>query len=413
MNNELKLNDEYEVTILKQDHFGRGIAKVNNILVFVPHGVAGDICNIKITTVKKKFAIGIIKEILVPSKDRVEVICPYYDDCGGCQIMEINSSKKIAFKEFKVKELLEKFGGLKDINIFPIISKNELYYRNKVIFHGDGKKLGFYQEATHSVVDINKCMITNKKINELYEKILVFLDNNLDCNIDFLMIRTTSLNEIMVSVSGNINNDKFLSCLNKDVVVYINNQLVQGKSYIVEDIFGIKFKIYPDSFFQINYDAMLELYSIVIKYYQDKDYDKVLDLYCGTGTLGMLISPYVKNVVGVDVEKSSIVSANECKVINNINNINFIEGKVENKIDSFKDVDSIIVDPPRSGLDLHSIQTILQLSPKSIVYISCDPVTLVRDLKILLTDYMVLEIHPVDMFPNTYHVETVTILEKI
>ena len=157
---------------------------------------------------------------------------------------------------------------------------------------------------------------------------------------------------------------------------------------------------------------MLALYNIVSNFYQDKHYHKVLDLYCGTGTIGMLISKYVDQVIGVEVESSSIVSANICKELNHISNISFLEGKVEDKIDSFKEIDSIIVDPPRSGLDKYSIQTILSISPKTIIYISCDPVTLARDLSTLLSNYKILEVHPVDMFPNTYHVETVCILER-
>ena len=157
---------------------------------------------------------------------------------------------------------------------------------------------------------------------------------------------------------------------------------------------------------------MKVMYKLVMDFHKDKNYHKVLDLYCGTGTIGMLVSKYVEEVVGVELEKSSIDSANLCKELNNIENIKFIQGRVEDNIDFFKEIDSIIVDPPRSGLDKHTIETILKLSPKTISYISCDPATLARDLKMLLTDYNVLEVHPIDMFPNTYHVENVVFLEK-
>lgn len=412
MERKLNINNEYEVTILKQDHFGRGITKINDMFIFVDEGITDDICNIKITSIKKNYATAKITSIITPSKSRVEPLCPYYNACGGCQIMHYTNENKKIFKMQKVKELLEKFTNLKDINIFPIISNNEYNYRNKIILHGDGKNVGFYQEKTHSVIPIKSCMITNKIINNTYKKILSFLEKNNDANIKNLMIRITSSNELMVVLEGNLNQQNFLSILDKDVVVYINNKLVQGNSYILENIFDMKFKIYPDSFFQINYETMLNLYKIVIDYYQNKAYNKVLDLYCGTGTIGMLVSPYVKSVIGVDVVKSSIVSANECKKINKIANIDFIQGKVEDKIESFKDIDSIIVDPPRSGLDMHTIETILKIEPKGITYISCDPVTLARDLKKLINSYNIIQIHPVDMFPNTYHIENVVFLEK-
>ena len=149
-----------------------------------------------------------------------------------------------------------------------------------------------------------------------------------------------------------------------------------------------------------------------VDFYKNNNCSRVLDLYCGTGTIGMLVSKYVDSVVGVEVESSSIKSANICKKLNGISNIEFIEGKVEDKIDLFKDINSIIVDPPRSGLDVHTIDIIKKLNPKSIVYVSCDPATLARDLNILKEKYNILEVHPVDMFPNTYHVETVCILKR-
>lgn len=408
----LKINDRYEVTILKQDHFGKGLTKINDIFIFVDNALTGDVCEIVITSVKKKFATAKIEKIIKSSTDRVVPECPYYDICGGCHIMHEDYNKQLQFKENKVRELLSKFTGLEKVKNFPILGGNCFYYRNKVVFHGQDKQLGFYKEKTNILVPIEKCIITDNRLNEVYYEINKFLLANPDNKIDDLMLRVTSLNEILVTVSGKINKDKLLSYLKEVTSVYINGVVVKGKEYIEEDILGIKFKIYPTSFFQVNYDMMLKLYGLVIDFYKKKNYQKVLDLYCGTGTIGMLISSYVKEVVGVEKEHSSIVSANLCKEVNGISNISFIEGKVEDKIDLFKDVDSIIVDPPRSGLDNHSLDIIMKLEPKTITYISCDPVTLARDLKILLKDYEVLEIHPVDMFPNTYHVENVIFLEK-
>lgn len=407
---QLKANDEYEVTILKQDHFGKGLAKINNMFVFVEGALPGEVCKIKITDVKKNFAIAKIKEMITPSQDRVTPDCPYYSICGGCHIMHQEYSKQLEFKEQKVKELFEKFTGLSNANIYPIVGKNPFYYRNKVIFHGENRLLGFYQEKTHKLVPIKTCIITNQKLNEIYHKIQKFLVDNQNQVIDYVMLRVTSLNEVLVVIEGKVDEKKILPYLEDTSTIYLNNKLIKGKEYIEEEISDIKFKIYPNSFFQVNYDMMLVLYRIVMNFYKDKDYYKVLDLYCGTGTIGMLISNYVEQVIGVEQESSSIRSANLCKKVNGISNISFVEGKVEDRIDAFKDVDSIIVDPPRSGLDHHTLETILNLSPQTITYISCDPVTLARDLKILLENYNVLEVHPVDMFPNTYHVECVCVL---
>lgn len=411
MDEDLKINNEYEVTILKQDHFGRGIANINGMFVFVENALPGDRCKIKIKNVRKNFATAIIQEMVIPSKERVNPNCPYYDICGGCHIMHQIYSKQLEFKEQKVKELLEKFTGLKNMNIFPIISKYPFDYRNKIILHGNGKQLGFYQEKTNEVVAIKECIITNRKINEIYKKIQQFQLDNPESMIKKIMFRITSLDEIMIVLEGNLNQEKLLSYLDNINTIYCNNQLIKGNPYILEDIFGIKFQIYPNSFFQVNYQMMLIMYRLVIDFYKDKNYQKVLDLYCGTGTIGMLISPYVNRVIGVEIESSAIESANYCKELNKIENIDFIEGKVEDKIDLFQDIDSIIVDPPRSGLDSYTISNILKISPKTITYISCDPVTLARDLKTLLNEYQLIEIHPIDMFPNTYHVECVCVLK--
>jgi 23S rRNA (uracil1939-C5)-methyltransferase len=409
---EIKVSDLYEVLIEKQDHFGNGLVKIKNIFVFVKNALPGDMCKIEITNVKKNFANAKIKEIINPSSFRVKVKCPYYEKCGGCHIMHEEYTKQLKFKEEKVSELLKKFTGLEDINMYPIKFKEPFYYRNKVIFHGENKELGFYQEKTNKLVPIKECIITNSKLNVVYKDIQKYLYENKDERVDNLLLRITSLNEILVVLEGNIHEDRILPYLNNVSTIYLNNKLVRGNSYIEEELFGIKFKIYPSSFFQVNYEMMLVLYKTVMNFYKDKNYDKVLDLYCGTGTIGMLVSSYVKEVIGVEKESSSIVSANLCKKVNNISNISFIHGKVEDKIDLFKDIDSIIVDPPRSGLDNHTLEIIIKLSPKTITYISCDPVTLARDLKVLKDKYQVLEVHPVDMFPNTYHVENVVFLER-
>lgn len=405
------INDIYEVRISKLDHFGRGIAKLRDILVFIDGACTGDICKIKITGIKKNYLTATLVEILEKSEIRKDAECPYYEICGGCHIMHINYQEQLKFKENKVKELLNRYAKVEDVNIFPIVYKNEFNYRNKVVFHGSIDELGFYVEKTNNIVNIDNCLIANNEINKIYKSILEYKDTH-DTLIENIMIRVSSLGEKLVVLEGNIDND-IVDYLDVDTL-YINQNKVLGNGYILEDIFGIKFKIYPSSFFQVNYDMMCVMYRIVMNYYQNKDYNTVLDLYCGTGTIGMLVSAYCRKVIGVEVEESSIKSALECSKLNNIDNISFMLGKVEDKIDSInsEQVESIIVDPPRNGLDSYTKDTIIKINPQSIVYISCDPVTLSRDLEYLLKYYDLLEVHPIDMFPNTYHVESIVILER-
>lgn len=404
----VKTGDLYEVEIIKQDHFGRGLTRIYDMLVFVEGALPLEKCQIVITEVKKKYACAKVLEVKNRSVDRVTVKCPYYDICGGCHIMHQEYQKQLQFKEMKVKELLERNIDITEVTFFPILYANPFTYRNKVIFHGEKGKLGFYHEKTNQIVSVEECMITSKMINEIYANIRTYVNNHV--SISKLMIRNTSTLESMVWIEGNLNHN-ILKELEKVSTIYINQMLVKGKGYIQEKISDISFKIYPGSFFQVNYDMILKMYEIVTNYYKSKDYNTVLDLYCGTGTMGMLISKYVGKVIGVELEKTSIESALEGKEINHIENIEFLQGRVEDYIDSFQKIDSIIVDPPRSGLVNHVVDTILRLSPSTMLYISCDPATLSRDLKLLSSKYKVSEIHPIDMFPNTYHVECVCVLK--
>lgn len=412
---EIKVDDVYDVTIEKQDHFGRGVAKVKNMVIFIREALPGDHIKVDVTDVKKTFAIGKIKEMKKSSEERTEPYCRYYDICGGCQIMHQKYPYQLEFKEKKVKELFSRYAEIDNLEIESSYHGKEFHYRNKVVFHGVNRILGFYKEKSRSLIKVKLCLLLEQELNIIYNKVIDYLNETPASTIRNLMIRKTSINEFMMVVDGDLkDNNEFLEYI-KDLnihSIFINNQLVRGKRYITESIFDLSFRIYPEAFFQVNYEMMKTLYQLVIDYYKKKNYNKILDLYCGTGTIGILLSPYVNEVVGVEVVKDSIKAANQNKEINNITNIRFIEGKVEDKISSFKEIDSIVVDPPRNGLDSETIETILRISPQSIVYISCDPVTLARDLKILLEDYELVKTNLVDMFPNTYHIETVVILER-
>lgn len=410
-----KMKDIYEVTIEKQDHFGSGISKINGKFVFVKGALPKEKVKIEVTNVKKKFMNAKIKEIEEKSPDRKIAECPYCEQCGGCQIMEQDYQSQLKFKEEKVRELFKKFAKVEDLKIQSIHFGKEFYYRNKAVFHGKSKSLGFYQEKTNDLISVHECILVEEDINRVYQKINNYLNFNKKDYLDSLIIRKTSLGEIIVILQGKIENSKqFISELEKLSIcsIFLNHQKIYGKEFITEQIFDFKFHILKNAFFQVNYKMMKELYQLVINYYMKRENDRVLDLYCGTGTIGMLVAPYVKEVIGIEVVKDSILSANQNKDLNQVSNISFVEGKVEDKIELFQEIDSIIIDPPRSGLDSKTIQSILEINPESIVYISCDPVTLTRDLKIMLKKYNLIETHLVDMFPNTYHIECVCVLNR-
>ena len=398
------------VKITDLDSFARGIARVNDKICFVSHALPLEVCEIEITKEKKNFIEAEATKILEESKYRIMPLCPYYENCGGCHIMHYDRQSELIYKEEKVNDLIHKFSKLDSVRIKDIIGGQDYFYRNKLTLHGDNNKIGLYQEKTNKLISIDECILCNKKINEIVDRLNKYLEKSSD-KIKEIIIRTTSLDEVMLVIKGNINlkiTDSF-----KDISsIYINDKLVLGKESITEVINDLYFEIYPKSFFQVNYEMMKIMYNKVIDFYKEHKDLNVLDLYCGTGTIGMLISKYCKSVVGVEVNSDAIISANKCMERNNISNIKFHLGKVEDKIDMFKNIDSIVVDPPRAGLDKHTIETILKLNPESIIYISCDPVTLARDLFTLKEHYIIKEIQPIDMFPNTYHVENVCILER-
>ena len=385
-----------EVKIEKQDHFGRGIAFIDKKICFIKDTLPGEIVDIEIVKNKKNFLEGKANKIIVESSDRVKPICPYFGVCGGCDLMHQEYNKQLEFKKNKVKELLKRFSNI-DINDIKINHSNNLNYRNKIVLHD----LGLYKEKSNDVVNIDKCYLVNDKINDIIKRLKNYKINE-------ATIKVSSLGKVMLIVDESIDIDNF-----KDIdSLYVNDKLVFGNNYIEEVINGLTFYIYKDSFFQVNYNVMNMLYQRIVDYYKENSNLNVLDLYCGTGTIGMLISKYCKNVVGIEVNSDAIISAKLCKKINNISNIEFYLGKVEDTIDMIKDIDSIVVDPPRAGLDNHTINTILKLNPKSIIYVSCDPTTLARDLNILKENYNIKEIELFDMFPNTYHVESFVVLER-
>ncbi len=399
-----------KVTIDRFDSYGRGITKVNEKICFVENALPKEECEIKILDEKKNYIEAESTNIINESNYRILPICPYYNICGGCHLMHLDRKSELLFKEEKVSDLLNKFSDIKmDVN--DILYNNEYFYRNKLTLHVKNNKVGLYKKNSNDLIEIDECIICEQKINDLIPKIKEYLNNN-KSSLEEIVIKKSSLDETMIIFKGKTDINSLKETFKDINSVYLNDKLILGKEYITEKINDLEFYIRPLSFFQVNYEMMKTMYNKVIDYYKVNESSNVLDLYCGTGTIGMLISKYVNKVTGIEVNSDAVTSAKECAKKNNISNIDFILGKVEDNIDTFKDIDSIVVDPPRSGLDKHTIDSIIKINPNSIIYISCDPATLARDLKILKDNYNIKSITPLDMFPNTYHVETFCILER-
>ena len=395
--------------IEKLDHFGRGITRVNNVPVFFFFCVVGDIIDIDIVKSKKNYMEGVIKKFIKKSSKRVNNPCIYNDRCGGCNLLNISHEEALIFKENRLKEILSKF-KLDNIKINNIEYSNNFNYRNKITLHINNKKIGLYEKRTNDIVEINKCLLVSDDINTYIDKISKFIKNN-NHNLKEVMIRSFNKN-IVLSFKGKVDKELLKSYFSEVHSMYLNNELISGEKDLIVDLCNYKFRVSHNSFFQVNLEIAEKMFNKVTSYIKEKNIKNVLDLYCGVGVIGILMSKYVKEVTGIEVVEDAIKNANYNKELNDIHNINFICGKTEEYIDRFISIDLIVVDPPRSGLDKKAIDNILRIKPKELIYVSCDNMTLGRDIRLLNDNYHIKELTPFDMFPNTYHVECVCILER-
>ena len=393
-----------EVKIEKLDNFGRGITYLNNKICFVENAYPEEIVEIEIVKENKKIIEAKTIKVITKSNNRVESKCPYSNICGGCNFSNLKYEEELIYKTEKVKDLISKYTGLTNI-VEDTNYINEYNYRNKIILHGKNNKLGLYEENTNNIVEINECLLVNNKINEI---IKILKEENI--SIEEALIKTSNdEKEVLVSIKGKINNIDKLK--DKCTVLIINDELKTTNSSIITNIGKYKFYESEKSFFQINKDLTEKLYDEALKIVEKVKPNKLLDLYCGTGTIGIYVSEFSNEIIGIDYNKSNIEDANKNKELNNLNNICFICDKVENQIDNFKDIDMIIVDPPRKGLDQKTKEYLNIIKAKHLVYISCDLITFSRDINDLLKNYEVEYIKPFNMFPKTYHVENVAYLK--
>ena len=380
------------------DHLGKGICYHDGKIVFVNNLLPKEEAEIKIILNKKRYSIGKIVSLKKTSPNRITPKCPY-ENCG-CTLKHLSYEKEILFKEEKVKDIIKRYAGINPrINhIIPCPKTNN--YRNKITLKVD-EKLGFYKENTNQIIPITECELVSPTVNKI-----IGLLNNIDLT-KATKITIKEFNEIMIAIDGNIDINPLKELAGS---IYINDELVYGNKFVETDILETNFKILPNSFFQVNKYMTSKLYETVINYAGKDKKQKVLDLYCGTGTMTLLLSKNFKEVIGIEKNEEAIECANINKESNNIKNVKFICDDAS-KSQNFKS-DIIVIDPPRSGLEKEVIKNILEINPNKIIYVSCDPMTLARDLKILNEKYVTEEITPIDMFPNTYHVECVCLLER-
>lgn len=386
------------VKIDKLSHDLRGITKIDNKITFIPKTLPEEVVNIRITKQKKKFNEGCLTTIIEESKDRVKYICPYYDICGGCDTGHILYSKSIMYKKDMVVDIFKRYCDM-DVDMDIVYDDDNIYnYRNKITLRVKDGKLALVGE---SLVNIDYCYLVNDNIN----KVIGILNGICLDGIDEVIIRGTD--EIMVIIKGNIDNDELIQILKDNVSsIFIDGVKVFGNDYVMINVGNYRYAVYPDSFFQVNTKMISRLYDKVLEFAGRGD--KLLDLYCGAGTIGIYLANNFNSVRGIEQNESAIKGANLNKGINDIKNISFVCEKASDINEIVEDV--VVVDPPRSGLDSTTIKRILDSRIERLIYVSCNPITLARDINILKDKYNLVGMSLFDMFPNTSHAECVCLL---
>lgn len=446
---------------------GKGIVRHNGKVIFVENAVPGDVADVQIVRKKKDFSEGYIVDLKTPSPHRVEAFCKHFGVCGGCKWQYLAYDQQVAYKQQIVQDAFQRIGKLDFPELLPIIKADPTeYYRNKMEFTFSNRRwftkeelgesgereaqnaVGFHvPRVFDKIVDIEHCHLQGEPSNTIRNEIrryaaahaLTFYDirehHGLLRN---LIIRISTLDEVMVIVSCGENQEANILALmehlkttfpdltslhyvvntKRNDTLYDQNILTfHGRGYIYEQLGDLKFKISPKSFFQTNSTQAVRLYQTVLDFAELTGNETVYDLYTGTGSIGIFVARHCKQVIGIEEIADAITDAHYNAQLNGIANTHFYVGDVRKTVNrefmnKHGQADVVITDPPRAGMHPEMVEKILRMSPKRIVYVSCNPATQARDLQTLAEDYTIEKVQPVDMFPHTYHIENVVLLKR-
>lgn len=446
-------NKDYIVNITGMGFQGEGVGKIDDYTLFIEGAIEGEEAKVKVVKAQKNYGFGKLLEVTKPSKFRVEPICPVFKRCGGCQIQHISYEGQLDFKKKRVMDCIERIGKLEGVLIHDTLGMQNPYrYRNKVQLPiGEKNKevaIGFYAQRSHDIIDIDTCYIQDEVADKVVHitkewinkyKISIYNEETKKGLLRHIMIRkgfkTGDIMVVLVSKDKNVPNlNYFIEKIKdeidnvKSIVLNINPKdtnvilgeeciVLYGEDHIKDYIGNFRFNISPLSFFQVNPVQTEVLYNKALEYANLTGEEVVFDAYCGTGTISLFLAQKAKKVYGVEIVPQAIENAKENAKQNNVKNVEFIVGESETVIPKLIEegikADVIVVDPPRKGCEKSLLEAIAKSSPKRIVYVSCDPATLARDLAILNElGYKTKEVQPVDMFPQTAHVECVALIEK-
>lgn len=450
---ELRKNDDIRLDITALTSQGSGLGRYNDMAVFVDGAAVGDTLEVHIIKVKKNYAIGKIKKIIKPSENRIEVDCDVYSRCGGCAYRHIAYSHELQEKKQMVTDAMRRIGKI-DIDCEEILSiENEIRYRNKAqipvgLDENGNVVAGFYSRKSHRIIPCDDCLLQMQQFSPIIKAVKSYITENpvtvyneetkkglvrhiyirrgrktgeimlcLVINGDTLP-RKERLIEKVLSVGENVTSI-VLNKNKQDTNVVLGSECVTiyGKDYIEDELLSLTFRISPLSFYQVNPEGTELLYGKAKEFANLKQGDTVLDLYCGAGTIGLTMADKAERIIGVEIIPEAIENAKENARLNGIENARFIcddaKGAAKTLYDEGIRPDVVILDPPRKGCSEDVIETVVNMAPKRVVYVSCDPATLARDCKIFESKgYKVTELCAVDMFPRTMHTESVAKIER-
>ena len=426
-------NQIIELKCIDMSVDGQGICKHEGLVVFVKGMILDEVAKVKIIAHKKNLAYGIIDELLIPSKYRKESKCPIAYKCGGCDYRHIDYSYQLYLKKRSLINTFKNFNldvEVRDVLPSPLVD----HYRNKTQIPVKDEKFGFYRKNSNDIVEFDQCYIQTQLSNEILKELkALILKNNLDKYLRHIIIKDCmGSKEVMIALIVSRFEDfspivepltfKYpniksiiLNLNDKDTNVVLGSEekLIYGNPYVVDEFAGLKFKISLKSFYQVNYQQLINLYTLAKDLADITKDNSVLDLYSGIGTISLFVSKFAKDVTGVEVVKAAVENAKENAKLNNITNATFYLDDAKNPMDKYiNGKDIVIVDPPRKGLSSSLVESLKKADIKKLVYISCGPATLARDLALLKEAYNFDTVYPVDMFPNTVHVENVIVLSK-
>ncbi|RWR04838.1 23S rRNA (uracil(1939)-C(5))-methyltransferase RlmD [Siminovitchia fortis] len=444
----IKKNDEIDVIFEDLTHDGKGVAKVDGYPLFVAGVLPGEKAKIKVTKLNKGYGFGSLVELYEKSEFRIEPDCPIFAECGGCQLQHISYEGQLQAKEKQVRDVLGRIGKLENVKVHPVLGmKNPWHYRNKAqvpIGEREGGLVGgFYKQRSHEIIDMEACLIQQEENDEVLQKvkaicgefgIRAYNEKSHKGTLRHIMIRsgkvTGEIMVVLITRTPDIPNrrklvERIVSEVPgiKSVVQNVNTKrtnvifgeqtnVLWGEEFIYDYIGDVKFAISARSFYQVNPDQTKVLYDKALEYAGLSGEETVIDAYCGIGTISLFLAQRANKVYGVEIVPEAIEDAMRNAELNGITNVEFEVGEAEKVIPQWYEqgvqADVLVVDPPRKGCDETLLETIIEMKPKKLVYVSCNPATLARDLRILEDGgYETMQVQPVDMFPHTTHVECV------